>query len=274
MGASSPPAAGAAAPSQQPPQPLPQQVSQQERFLQQNRPNSPPQHLRWQQLSQQGCSQQAASQQAGCSQQAASQQAGSQQLWQRGLQQSNSPFRPQNRPHRLWQQVSQQLSQQGFSQQAASQHGFSQQAASQQAGCSQQAASQQAGSQQLLQHPPQCPPPSIRSSSSKPKLWLQSVALTTSAPKNSFHFIEQRLLHWNCGAHPQRTLLGQEPLLLTLATGESPSLVARSSNSRTDSGAWCCLSVGKLGRNPAVQPLYRARAVEPVHRLDTVNAVT
>jgi hypothetical protein len=186
-----------------------------------------------QQLSQAGASQQAGSQQAGASQQAgsqqagASQQAGSQQLvaQQRFLWQSNSPFRPQNRSQRFLQQPFPQLSQAGASQQAGSQQaGASQQLGSQQAGASQQAGSQQAGAsqqagsqhdvaQQLLQRPP----PSIRSSSSKPKPWLHRLALITSAPRTIFHFIEQRLLTWNCGAHPQHTRLGLEPLLLAKA---------------------------------------------------------
>jgi hypothetical protein len=79
----------------------------------------------------------------------------------------------------------------------------SQQAGSQQAG-SQHAGSQQVGSQQLVsQHCDwQQPPlfrPSIRFSRSKPKLWLQRPKLTTSAPKNMFHFIEQRLLYMELG---------------------------------------------------------------------------
>ena len=51
--------------------------------------------------------------------------------------------------------------------------------------------------QQLLQ--PQSFRPSMRSKSSKPKLWLHRPTLTTSAPKTMFHFIEQRLLFLNCG---------------------------------------------------------------------------
>jgi hypothetical protein len=46
-------------------------------------------------------------------------------------------------------------------------------------------------SQQLLQ--PQSIP-SIRSRSSKPKLWLLRLTATRSAPTIMFHFIEQRLL--------------------------------------------------------------------------------
>jgi hypothetical protein len=64
----------------------------------------------------------------------------------------------------------------------------SQQVGSQHAAASQQLGSQQLGAQQLPQPPP-CPPPNIRSSSSKPKLWLHMPALTTSAPIKSFHFI-------------------------------------------------------------------------------------
>jgi len=86
--------------------------------------------------------------------------------------------------------ASQQL---GSQQAAASQQlGSQQAAASQQVGSQHAAASQQLGSQQLgaqqLPQPP-CPPPNIRSSSSKPKLWLHMPALTTSAPIKSFHFI-------------------------------------------------------------------------------------
>jgi hypothetical protein len=81
------------------------------------------------------------------------------------------------------------------SQQAGSQQAGSQQAGSQQAGCAQQVGSgaQQDDSQQLDWQQP--PLPSMRFRSSKPKLWLQKLMLTTSAPKNMFHFIEQRLLY-------------------------------------------------------------------------------
>ncbi|MGH7137419.1 MAG: hypothetical protein ACREHD_16875 [Pirellulales bacterium] len=89
--------------------------------------------------------------------------------------------------------------QQLCSQQAGSQQAGSQQAGSQQAGCSQQVGSQQLVSQHCdwQQLPP--PRPNIRFSRSKPKLWLHKPKLTTSAPKNMFHFIEQRLLYMELG---------------------------------------------------------------------------
>jgi hypothetical protein len=55
-------------------------------------------------------------------------------------------------------------------------------------------ASQHDGWQHELQ-----PPPSMRSSKPAPKLWLQSPALSTSAPKNLVNFIEQRLLCMELG---------------------------------------------------------------------------
>jgi hypothetical protein len=68
--------------------------------------------------------------------------------------------------------------------------------ASQQLGSQQADASQQLGSQQLdsQQPPPWWCRPSMRSRSSKPKLWVHNPALMTSAPKTMCHFIEQRLL--------------------------------------------------------------------------------
>ncbi|HET6878808.1 MAG TPA: hypothetical protein VFI31_01485 [Pirellulales bacterium] len=107
-----------------------------------------------------------------------------------------------NKPHFFLQQpVLQQL----CSQQAGSQQAGSQQAGSQQAGCAQQVGSQQAGWQQLVsqhwdwQQLPPPPRPNIRFSNSKPKLWLHRPKLTTSAPTNMFHFIEQRLLYMELG---------------------------------------------------------------------------
>jgi hypothetical protein len=89
------------------------------------------------------------------------------------------------------------------SQQAGSQQAGSQQVFAQHAGCSQQVGSQQAGWQQLVsQHCDwqQLPPRAIiRFSRSKPKLWLHRPKLTTSAPTNMFHFIEQRLLCMELG---------------------------------------------------------------------------
>jgi len=53
----------------------------------------------------------------------------------------------------------------------------------------------QDGAQELQQLPqPWLFRPNMRSKSSKPKLWLHKPTLTTSAPKNMFHLIEQRLL--------------------------------------------------------------------------------
>ncbi|MBI2826613.1 MAG: hypothetical protein HYX69_18220 [Planctomycetia bacterium] len=206
------PAASAAAgapPPLPPQQPLPQlsQLLQQllqllqHDFLQRNRPSRPPQQRFLQQLLQhEACSQQVGSQHEACSQQVGSQHEGSQQLFLQQPPQSNRPRRPPNKPpqQRLWQQPPPQLLQ--LSQhEACSQQVGSQLACSQQVG-SQQACSQQLGSQQLLQQllqPPQPPcelKPNIRSRSSKPKLWLHRPTLTTSAPKNMFHFIDQRLL--------------------------------------------------------------------------------
>ena len=171
-----------------------------------------------QQLSQ-GLQPQAGSQAAGAahSQAAGAAQAGSAQpphvsqqlflqhfLWQPNMQSCKPPSRPPQQRF-LWQHF--------FAQHVSAQHegaaqhdGASHAAAAQQDGsAAQQAGSQplsqpQAGShdwQQLLQ--PQSFRPSMRSKSSKPKLWLHRPTLTTSAPKTMFHFIEQRLLYLNCG---------------------------------------------------------------------------
>jgi hypothetical protein len=155
------------------------------------------------------CSQQAGSQQAGCSQQAASQQVG---CWQQLLQQPRSN-RPRSRPNRLHLWPQPWLQQLVCSQQAGSQQaGCSQQAGSQQAGCSQQVASQ-AGWQQLVSQQDgwqQLPPrPNILVSRSKPKLWLHRPRLTTSAPTNMFHFIEQRLLYMELGRNACPSLASQ-----------------------------------------------------------------
>jgi hypothetical protein len=53
---------------------------------------------------------------------------------------------------------------------------------------------QQFVSQQLLWQP-QPLEPSIRSSNSKPKLWLQVARATTIVERTMFHFIERRLLN-------------------------------------------------------------------------------
>ena len=208
MGVASPPAGAApasagAAPVPQPPAPQPPQQlcwPQQLLWCFLKRLRRKPQRFFLQQLSQGlpqlGCSQQAGSQQAACSQQAGSAQAGSQQVCSQQLclwQPPNRPFMWPNRPLRCPQPPPHESQQEGCSQQAGSQ----------QAG-SQQAGSQQVGSQQLVsQHCDwQQPPlfrPSIRFSRSKPKLWLQRPKLTTSAPKNMFHFIEQRLLYMELG---------------------------------------------------------------------------
>jgi len=135
----------------------------------------------------QGSQHEVASQQLGSQQlsppqhEAASQHEGSQQLFlQHFFLQSNMPQRPPKRSH-------------FFLQQLFLQH----EVASQQLGSQQADASQQLGSQQLDSQQP--PPlwwfrPSMRSRSSKPKLWVHNPALMTSAPKTMCHFIEQRLL--------------------------------------------------------------------------------
>ncbi|HEV3344224.1 MAG TPA: hypothetical protein VG125_27865 [Pirellulales bacterium] len=215
-GAGAAPSAGAPAP--QPPQQLePQQLEPQPPqplcFL--NRLAKKLQRFFLQQLSQElqqlVCSQQAGSQ-AGCSQQAASQQVG----WQQLLPQPRSN-RPRSRPNRLHLRPQPWLQQLVCSQQAGSQQaGCSQQAASQagwqQAGCSQQVASQ-AGWQQLVSQQDgwqQLPPrPNILVSRSKPKLWLHRPKLTTSAPTNMFHFIEQRLLYMELGRNACPSLASQ-----------------------------------------------------------------
>jgi len=135
-------------------------------FLQQNKPENKPPHFFWQQLDWQPFEQ--LLQQLDCSQQDASQQ--------------------------------DDLAQQAGSQQAdVAQHvGSQQDDLAQQVGSQQDDVPQQVGSQQFdEQHwppPPPPPPLSMRARSSNPKLWLQMPTLTTSAPKNMFHFIEQRLL--------------------------------------------------------------------------------
>jgi len=53
---------------------------------------------------------------------------------------------------------------------------------------------QQLDSQQLLSQP-QPLEPSIRSSRSNPKLWVQAAMLSTNDPTKMFHFIERRLLN-------------------------------------------------------------------------------
>jgi len=172
------------------------------------------------QLSQQAGSQQAGSQQAG-SQQAGSQQAGSQQAGSQQLdlqQRSKQPRRRPNNLQRFLQQVLQPVSQQLLqllheSQQAGSQQAGSQQAGSQQVGSQQAPASQQVGSQhEVSQHlVSQQPHPrfNIRLRRSNPKLWLQRPMLTTSAPKNMFHFIEQRLLCRELGRRAATRLAGK-----------------------------------------------------------------
>ncbi len=100
------------------------------------------------------------------------------------------------------QALAQQVGSQAFAQQVGSQALAQQvgsQAFAQQVGSlfSQQAGAEQQLELQLLcsQQPPQHPFPSIRSKSSKPKLWPQRPTLRISVPKNMFHFIEQRLLY-------------------------------------------------------------------------------
>ena len=53
---------------------------------------------------------------------------------------------------------------------------------------------QQLVSQQLLSQPHPLEP-SIRSSRSNPKLWVQAATLSTNDPTKMFHFIERRLLN-------------------------------------------------------------------------------
>jgi hypothetical protein len=53
---------------------------------------------------------------------------------------------------------------------------------------------QQLDSQQLLSQP-QPLEPSMRSSRSNPKLWVQAAMLSTNEPTKMFHFIERRLLN-------------------------------------------------------------------------------
>ncbi len=249
VGAASPPPAAGAAASPCPPQqllqpvwqqlsqPVLQQLSQQldlQHLLLKRRENKPQRFFLQQvlqqvlqpvlqpvlqqllQLSQQAGSQQAGSQQAG-SQQAGSQQAGSQQLLpQFDLQQrSKQPFRRPNSLQRFLQQVLQPVSQQLLheSQQAGSQQAGSQQAGAQQVGSQQAPASQQVGSQhEVSQHlVSQQPHPrfNIRLRRSNPKLWLQRPMLTTSAPKNMFHFIEQRLICRELGRRAATRLAGK-----------------------------------------------------------------
>ena len=83
---------------------------------------------------------------------------------------------------------------QGSQQEGSSQHLGSQQTGSQHFG-SQHLGSQQEVSQQLgaAQQPPFLAP-NMRSSNSRPKLWLHRAALNSSAMANLFRFIEQRLL--------------------------------------------------------------------------------
>jgi hypothetical protein len=72
------------------------------------------------------------------------------------------------------------------------------------AGAQQLGSAQHEGSQQLPQQPPR---PSIRSSSVAPNVWLHKPALTTSAPKSMFHFIEQHLLCMEPGLCVAKLLL-------------------------------------------------------------------
>jgi hypothetical protein len=129
-----------------------------------------------------------------------------QHLWQPKMPWCKPPNRPPQQrflwQHFFWQHESQAFAQPQLG--STAQHDGA--SAAQQVGsAAQQAGSQplsqpQAGShdwQQLLQ--PQSFRPSMRSRSSKPKLWLHRPTLTTSAPKTIFHFIEQRLLYLNCG---------------------------------------------------------------------------
>jgi hypothetical protein len=264
-------ALSAGAPAPQPPQQLepqqllPEQLLQdlcflnklarklQRFFLQQLAHGS--QQLDWPQQAgsqQAGCSQQAASQQAGCSQQVASQQLD----WQQLLPQprSNRPFSRPNRPHFLPQQDD---SQQAGSQQAGSQQaGCSQQAASQQAGCSQQVGSQQLVSQQDgWQQPPLRP--NIRVSRSKPKLWLHRPRLTTSAPTNMFHFIEQRLLYMELGRNACPSLASPlRPTRIALSLVRE-GLAPRPSPGRVAADRVVVQSlVGSVGRIPQFTRLW------------------
>jgi hypothetical protein len=155
---------------------------------------------------------------------------------------SNRPRRPENRPQRLPQPLSQQpVSQQPFP--AEPQPGAQQplpagpaQVASQQA----LPASQHDGSQQ---EDLQQPPPSMRSSRPAPKLWLQSPALSTSAPKNLENFIEQRLLCMELRAARRPNVAPMEPNLPVLL--KRAGLLPR--------GEASCLSAA-LGQHQKVDP--------------------
>jgi hypothetical protein len=106
------------------------------------------------------------------------------------------------------------------------------------------AAAQQVFSQHALSQLP-----NILFSSSKPKLWLQSPTLTTSAPTNMFHFIEQRLLcsepgqsrSWSSREveprHDKRSTGGVE------SGGESCGSVRGRPCPHAGAGSTCCLSL-------------------------------
>ncbi|HWB14686.1 MAG TPA: hypothetical protein VG826_36015 [Pirellulales bacterium] len=199
-----------------------------------------------------GCSQQAASQQAGCSQQAASQHVG----WQQLLQQprSNRPRSLPNRPH-LW--LQQELQQLGSQQAGSQQAGCSQQAASQQAGCSQQVGSQQLVSQQDDWQQPPLLRPNIRVSRSKPKLWLHRPRLTTSAPTNMFHFIEQRLLYMELGRNACPSLASPRRQTLFASSLVREGLAPRPSTGRVAADRVVVQSlVGSVGRIPQFTRLW------------------
>jgi len=112
--------------------------------------------------------------------------------------------------------------------------------AAQQAGsAAAHAGSPQVGSQQLFapQHPPRFRP-NMRSSSSKPKLWLHRPALRTSAPKIMFHFIEQRLLCQRELKSPDQLVLDRQGVLeRTYASNHSRSSACQNRQKRVASAS-------------------------------------
>jgi hypothetical protein len=144
--------------------------------------------------SQQPSASQPGSQQPLPASQAGSQQLSSQQLLCFALHFANRLFSPPKSSCFLRHPVSQQLLP---ASQAGSQHPFpasqagSQQPLASQPGSQQPLPASQAGSQQESQQPLW---PSIRSRSSKPYDWLQTVALRASTPRYNIRFIEPHLL--------------------------------------------------------------------------------
>ena len=142
--------------------------------------------------SQAGSQQPLPASQAGSQQPLPASQAGSQQLLCFRLHFSNNPFRPPNRSCLRHFRVPQQDEPQQPSPAPASQAGSQQPLPASQPGSQQP--SPAPASQPGSQHEVQPLQPSIRSRSSKPKDWLQTVTPRTSAPRNNIRFIEPHLL--------------------------------------------------------------------------------